>query len=1667
VPEVANLQVVVSADTTQLDRGLADANKSVTGLGSSIQSALGTAAVGAVVGLGAAFVGSVKSAADFEKQMSAIGAVSGATQTEMDALTQTALQLGKDTSFSAKEAAAGMEELAKAGVSTADIIGGAGRAALDLAAAGAVGVADAAEIASNALNVFNLSGADMAHVADQIAGAANASAIGVNDYKFSLSAAGAVAATVGVSFEDLTTSIAAMGNAGIKGSDAGTSLKTMLLNLQPTTLANYKAFNELGLLTYDAQAAMELLRSRGIEPVMDGSKDLTTQIQEQILGIKDVTKMSDAQKQAFNKLATETGIFKNEMFDATGSVKGMEQIAGLLHERTQGMTDAQKLMTLEMAFGSDAIRAAAVMAETGAEGFAELAAQIGKVSAQQVAEERLNNLWGSLEKLKGSLETGAIMLGSIFLPALKTMVDGLTVYVNQGIEIIEKLPAAWADMVTIFTEKSTAGAFEELLANLGLTEPAVIAVSEAVAALGDAYRTALPVLQSVATFLIDTIGPALQAVGAFIAEHPELIAGLVAAWASFVVITTVIGWIGAAITAFGALSLAITQAGGVIALIVGVLGGPLTLAILAIVAVIGLLTAAWVGNWFDIQGKTAAAVAAITPLIQNMLMAIEGFWTAHGERIMTIVEAIWTIVTTGATNAFTALAAIFTAGLQLLSGDWAGAWTTMTTAAQAIWDGWLVQLGAVLTILVALFGPAFEQIAAAWTTLMTTVQGIWDAGWAAIQAALMAAWNLLSTENQTRITELITLMTELWTTVQELWTTGTTALTTLMTTWWATTLTDWTTAQTAISDTVGPWWQTIQELWTTALAAISEALGAAWANIVTATAGMFERIGAEFSNAMTSLGQAATALGTAIMDALVAAVNQKVQELVSSVTGAVQSALDAARRLLGGGKGAALPGGGPDEPAAYLRQAALARGIDPEQVARVMQAEGPGGWGAVGTFPTGTSYGPLQLHYAGGTQPTAGMGDVFTQLTGIDLRINQSIEAHKAAIDFALDRLSETGDYREWYGADPALGSRFTAVSRVTPQVPSGVIAAQQRMVPQIGQMGLVGGTLTATEAAAFCGPAAAMWFANIYGRMPTTAEAEAMARQVGWTPEYGMQGPASQQALLSAMGVAANLDVTPTPGEVGALAAQNVPFQLSTAAHYFQVQGGTLAGLNVGASGTALAGGAPVMSLDQIIALSGAMNGIITLAPQMGAALATASATGGAALQGLLVSATTLADGSTVAITDMNGQITTSIISATGQVTATYGQMTTAVTEQSSMMATGVGTSFGTMSTITNQVVTDMGVAVMTMTTDTAGNVITTVTDMQGQVIAQYATLASGATVTMGDMAAGVTTTTQAMGETIATTVTDMSGNVVTTVTDMSGNVAEQYVTLAGETTATAAEMGAEVTAVTAEMGATVVEETAAMSTEVAATAAEMGAEVTATTAEMGAEVVDETAAMGDGVLSVTADMAGNYVSTVSDMAGNVISEYSSMSSDVVGTTEEMANTVVETFGEAGSDIADAVSEWGESVTDGLGDVADDAASAAEEIGQSISEGIASGIEDGAGDVADAVRDVVEEAIDEAKDEAEAESPSKLFARELGVPIAQGVAAGIAAASGSVYDATRDLISVPPAPRGEGRGAWGEGGMETLRVEIAIGGRVAEEIYVTGRQLALRRGRRPAEVIA
>jgi TP901 family phage tail tape measure protein len=310
----------------------------------------------------------IKSAADFDKAMSGVRAATHASAGDIDALRKAALQAGKDTSYSATEAANGITELSKAGVSTADVLGGGLKGALSLAAAGQLDVGEAAETAASAMTQFKLSGKDIPHIADLLAAGAGKAQGSVHDMGYALSQSGLVASQFGLSIEDTTGTLAAFASAGLTGSDAGTSFKTMLLALANPASKTRDAMDELGISAYDAQ----------------------------------------------------------------GKFVGITNLAEQLKTKLGGLTQAQRDQTLAQIFGTDAIRAANVLYQQGGQGIQTWIGKVNDAGyASETAATMTDNLAGDIERLKGSIETMAIESGSGANGGLRKLTQGVEGLVDQ------------------------------------------------------------------------------------------------------------------------------------------------------------------------------------------------------------------------------------------------------------------------------------------------------------------------------------------------------------------------------------------------------------------------------------------------------------------------------------------------------------------------------------------------------------------------------------------------------------------------------------------------------------------------------------------------------------------------------------------------------------------------------------------------------------------------------------------------------------------------------------------------------------------------------------------------------------------------------------------------------------------------------------------------------------------------------------------------------------------------------------------------------------------------------------------------------------------------------------------------------------------------------------
>jgi len=321
---------------------------------------------GAVVAAGLALA--IAKFAEFDTAMSQVQAATQETAGNMALLREAAIRAGADTQYSATEAANAIEELGKAGLSTTQIISGGLDGALTLAAAGGIGVAEAAGIAAIAMKQFGLEGSQLPHVADLLAAGAGKAVGDVDDLAQALNQAGLVANGAGFSIEETTGVLAAFADAGLLGSDAGTSLKTAIIALQNPS----------------AKAAAELDK------------------------------------------------YKISVYDANGSMKSFSEISGELQGKLGGVDDQTRNAALATIFGNDALRAANVLYKEGAEGIQGYVDQTNDAGyAAKVAADRMNNLGGDVEKLGGSFDTALIKTGTGANDVLRGLVQSATFLVDS------------------------------------------------------------------------------------------------------------------------------------------------------------------------------------------------------------------------------------------------------------------------------------------------------------------------------------------------------------------------------------------------------------------------------------------------------------------------------------------------------------------------------------------------------------------------------------------------------------------------------------------------------------------------------------------------------------------------------------------------------------------------------------------------------------------------------------------------------------------------------------------------------------------------------------------------------------------------------------------------------------------------------------------------------------------------------------------------------------------------------------------------------------------------------------------------------------------------------------------------------------------------------------
>lgn len=621
------------AATKALGEGIADLGSSMT--------------LGLTVPIVAAGGAAVSVAANFDDAMSQVQGALGDAAGDMDGLRQLALQLGSDTVFSATEAAQAMVELAKGGLTEADIKGGALAASMDLAAAGQLNLADAAETTVQMMGSFGLGAADATRIANALAGAANASSADVSDLTQAMSQCSAQASLAGWSLEDTAAALALFADHGVKGSDAGTSLKTMLQRLSAPTDQAADAMEAYGLEVRDSNGKM-----------------------------KDITGIAD---ELTGKLGT--------------------------------LSDAERDAALQTIFGSDASRAAAILMQSGSEGLQKyIAATNDATAAETMANAQKGKLSWALENMGGAIESASIAFGSALAPAI-TAVAGVIGNVAEAfaslpsgaqtaIAVVLALVAAVGPLLVVFgSVVAMLPALSEGLLLLGGAFAVPLAPTLAVAAAIAAVVAVLVTLWNTSETFRATVLAAVDAISAKVQEICAFLAPYVQAFVDQLVLTVQTAMDVLLPIIEAALTVIISIVVPVLTSIMDTVANVFATILATVTNVMAALSSIIQGAWQVIQGIFQTVLGLIVGVVTGdfsmMSSGVSGILNGMSsiisgilQGILSVFSGIWNSiksVAVGACNTVTgAVSGAFNGIRSVIENAMSGAKSTVSNALDAI-----------------------------------------------------------------------------------------------------------------------------------------------------------------------------------------------------------------------------------------------------------------------------------------------------------------------------------------------------------------------------------------------------------------------------------------------------------------------------------------------------------------------------------------------------------------------------------------------------------------------------------------------------------------------------------------------------------------------------------------------------------------------------------------------------------------------------------------------------------------------------------------------------------------------------------------------------------------------------------------------------------------------
>ncbi|MGF2130871.1 phage tail tape measure protein [Lactococcus lactis] len=613
-----------------------------------------------IVGIG---IAAAKVGGDFEAQMSRVKAISGATGSSFEELRQQAIDLGAKTAFSAKESAAGMENLASAGFDAKEIME-AMPGLLDLAAVSGGDVALASENAATALRGFNLDASQSGHVANVFARAAADTNAEVGDMGEAMKYIAPVANTMGLSLEETAAAIGIMSDAGVKGSQAGTTLRGALSRLAKPTKPMIEKMQELGVSFYDASGKMIPL------------KDQISVLKKSFTGL--------TQEQKNNALVT---------------LYGQESLSGMVALVDKGPDALGKLTT---------------------------SLQNSDGAADKMARTMQDNMNSSLEQMMGAFESAAIVIQKILAPAVKQVADAVSGLVDKFVsapESVQKMIVTIGLIVAaIGPLLLIVGKAIKIFQTMKV---GFLALRSGLALIGSSFTAiSLPVLGIIAAIAaviaigilvyknwdkISKFGKEVWSnVKKFASDAAEAIKkkwGDITRWFSDTWKSIKEGakglWDGTIQGVKDAVDSVKNAWNGIKEWFANLWKGTTS----------GLASA-----WDSVTTTLAPFVETIKTIFQPILEFFSGLWG----QVQTIFGSAWEIIKTVVMGPVLLLIDLITGDFNQFKEDFGMLWQTLATAIQTI-------VQTFVNIVVGFYSSFFQTVVNIWTTIINTIQSLWGA----------------------------------------------------------------------------------------------------------------------------------------------------------------------------------------------------------------------------------------------------------------------------------------------------------------------------------------------------------------------------------------------------------------------------------------------------------------------------------------------------------------------------------------------------------------------------------------------------------------------------------------------------------------------------------------------------------------------------------------------------------------------------------------------------------------------------------------------------------------------------------------------------------------------------------------------------------------------------